>query len=101
LLHCDRLDFTKQYNRLRQKLLPNKSTNTVASAPAANQPTKARLAKKTAASQHSQDDDLAIGDQIEALSSKFGSRIHLGEQSTAQPVAELKMGSKKAAGDRY
>ncbi|KAK3806332.1 MAG: atypical/RIO/RIO1 protein kinase [Benniella sp.] len=93
-------DFTKQYNRLRQKLLPNKSTNTVASAPAANQPTKARLVKKTAASQHNQDDLAAIGDQIEALSSKFGSRIHLGEQSTAQPVAELKMGSKKAVGDR-
>ncbi|KAF9364576.1 Serine/threonine-protein kinase RIO1 [Mortierella sp. NVP85] len=93
-------DFTKQYNRLRQKLLPNKSTNAVASAPAANQPTKALLVKKTAASQHNRDDLAAIGDQIEALSSKFGSRIHLGEQSTAQPVAELKMGSKKAAGDR-
>ncbi|KAI7828081.1 RIO1 family-domain-containing protein [Gamsiella multidivaricata] len=95
-------DFTKQYNRLRQQLQPNKSTNPVVSAPAANQPRKSpAAAKKTELSQHKDDDGAMAGDQIEALSTKFEGRIHLGEHSVTPPVAaELKMGSKKAAGDR-
>ncbi|KAI1317788.1 Serine/threonine-protein kinase RIO1 [Mortierella claussenii] len=92
-------DFTKQYNRLRQQLQPNKSTNPVITAPAANQPRKTPVTAKKSAEvvQHKDDES---HDQIEALSTKFESRIHLGEHSVAPPVAELKMGSKKAAGDR-
>ncbi|KAF9570898.1 Serine/threonine-protein kinase RIO1 [Mortierella alpina] len=93
-------DFTKQYNRLRQKLQPNKSTNPVVSAPAANQPRKVVAPKKADVAQQKDEDSLMLGDQIDALSSKFEGRIHLGEHSVAAPVAELKMGSKKAAGDR-
>ncbi|KAF9940402.1 Serine/threonine-protein kinase RIO1 [Mortierella alpina] len=93
-------DFTKQYNRLRQKLQPNKSTNPVVSAPAANQPRKVVAPRKADVAQQKDEDSLMLGDQIDALSSKFEGRIHLGEHSVAAPVAELKMGSKKAAGDR-
>ncbi|KAG0211976.1 Serine/threonine-protein kinase RIO1 [Mortierella sp. GBA30] len=93
-------DFTKQYNRLRQQLQPNKSTNPVVAAPAANHPKKVIVAKKTDVAQHKDEDSLMLGDQIDALSTKFEGRIHLGEHSVTQPVAELKMGSKKAAGDR-
>lgn len=95
------LDFTKQYNRLRQQLLPNKSTNPVASAPAANQPRKAPLVKKPAIAQDKDNNLAMIGDQIEVLSTKFEGRIHLGEHNVTPPVTDLKMGSKKAAGDRY
>lgn len=95
------LDFTKQYNRLRQQLQPNKSTNSVVSAPAANQPRKATVAAKKAEVVLQKDEDSKmLGDQIEALSTKFEGRIHLGE-SAAPTIAEIKMGSKKAAGDRY
>ncbi|KAF9986000.1 Serine/threonine-protein kinase RIO1 [Modicella reniformis] len=93
-------DFTKQYNRLRQQLLPNRSTNSIMSAPAANQPHKASLAKNTTMAKHNDDGPPMVGDQIEALCTKFEGRIHLGDHSVTPPVAELKMGSKKAAGDR-
>jgi len=46
------------------------------------------------------EDSKMLGDQIEALSTKFEGRLHLGENA-APSVAEIKMGSKKAAGDRY
>ncbi|KAG0221060.1 RIO1 family-domain-containing protein [Mortierella sp. GBAus27b] len=92
-------DFTKQYNRLRQQLLPNKTTNPAASAPAINQPHKVPLVKTPTTTQQ-KDNNLNIGDQIEALSTKFEGRIHLGEHNLPPPVPELKMGSKKAAGDR-
>ncbi|GJJ70278.1 RIO kinase 1 [Entomortierella parvispora] len=93
-------DFTKQYNRLRQQLQPNKSTNPVVSAPAANHPRKAPVAaKKAEVAVQKDEDSKMLGDQIEALSTKFEGRIHLGE-SAAPSVAEIKMGSKKAAGDR-
>jgi RIO kinase 1 len=95
------LDFTKQYNRLRQQLLPNKTTNPAASAPAINQPRKAPLAKPLTTAQQKDNNLAMIGDQIEALSTKFEGRIHLGEHNLPSPVPELKMGSKKAAGDRY
>ncbi|KAF9174822.1 Serine/threonine-protein kinase RIO1 [Mortierella sp. AD011] len=94
-------DFTKQYNRLRQQLQPNKSANPVVAAPATNQPRKAPpSAKKIDVAQQKDEDSIMLGDQIEALSTKFEGRIHLGEHSVTAPVAELKMGSKKAAGDR-
>ncbi|KAF9361284.1 Serine/threonine-protein kinase RIO1 [Mortierella sp. AD094] len=94
-------DFTKQYNRLRQQLQPNKSANPVVTAPATNHPRKApTTAKKTEVAQQKDEDSIMLGDQIEALSTKFEGRIHLGEHSVTAPVAELKMGSKKAAGDR-
>lgn len=51
--------------------------------------------------QHKDDNLTMMGDQIEALSNKFEGRIHLGEHNVTPPVADLKMGSKKAAGDRY
>ncbi|KAF9898358.1 hypothetical protein BX616_004135, partial [Lobosporangium transversale] len=94
-------DFTKQYNRLRQQLQPNKSTNPVISTPAANQPRKTSVvAKKTESSHSIENDPHKQGDQIDALQTKFEGRLHLGEHSVAPPVAELKLGSKKAAGDR-
>ncbi|KAF8941549.1 protein kinase, RIO family [Dissophora ornata] len=94
-------DFTKQYNRLRQQLQPNKSTNPVVSAPASNRPRKAPTAAKKAEAAHLEDDDSVMaGDQIEALSTKFEGRLHLGEHSVTPSVAESKLGSKKAAGDR-
>ncbi|KAF9115958.1 Serine/threonine-protein kinase RIO1 [Mortierella sp. AM989] len=94
-------DFTKQYNRLRQQLQPSKSANPIVTAPAINHPRKAPAAsKKTEVAQQKDDDSLMLGDQIDALSTKFESRLHLGEHSVAAPVAELKMGGKKAAGDR-
>lgn len=94
------LDFTKHYNRLRHQLQPNKSTNQVVVAPAANVPRKTTVAPKKAAdvAQQKDEDSKMLGDQIEALSTKFEGRIHLGE--SAPSVAEIKMGSKKAAGDR-
>ncbi|KAF9094751.1 Serine/threonine-protein kinase RIO1 [Mortierella sp. AD031] len=103
-------DFTKQYNRLRQQLQPNKSTNSVVAAPAANQPRKAaaKVVKKTAPAattsdviQEKSEDSTMLGDQIDALSSKFEGRLHLGETSVVAPTPELKTGGgKKAAGDR-
>ncbi|KAF8965673.1 Serine/threonine-protein kinase RIO1 [Entomortierella lignicola] len=96
-------DFTKQYNRLRQQLQPNKSANQVITAPAINQPRKAptsSASKKAELTQNKDEDSHMSGDQIEALSTKFESRIHLGEHNVTAPVIELKMGSKKAAGDR-
>ncbi|KAK5808136.1 RIO1 family-domain-containing protein [Linnemannia elongata] len=113
-------DFTKQYNRLRQQLQPNKSTNPtgVISAPAANQPRKAtsaaaKAAKKSAqaaAQAHASDviqekseDSTMLGDQIDALSSKFEGRLHLGETSVAAPTPGQErgnVGSKKGSGDR-
>ncbi|KAF9209581.1 Serine/threonine-protein kinase RIO1 [Haplosporangium sp. Z 27] len=96
-------DFTKQYNRLRQQLQPNKSANQVVTAPAINQPRKAptsSASKKAELTQNKDEDSHMSGDQIEALSTKFESRIHLGEHNVTAPVVELKMGSKKAAGDR-
>lgn len=110
-------DFTKQYNRLRQQLQPNKSTNPtgVISAPAANQPRKATSAaakaKKAALAaaqaqasdviQEKSEDSTMLGDQIDALSSKFEGRLHLGETSVAAPVQERgNVGSKKGSGDR-
>ncbi|KAF9125619.1 Serine/threonine-protein kinase RIO1 [Mortierella sp. 14UC] len=113
-------DFTKQYNRLRQQLQPNKSSNStsgVIAAPAANQPRKsAKSAKKTATSsaavvtsatgsdviQGKDEDSAMLGDQIDALSSKFEGRLHLGATSVAAPVPEKmgNVGSKKGSGDR-
>ncbi|KAF8948822.1 Serine/threonine-protein kinase RIO1 [Haplosporangium gracile] len=112
-------DFTKQYNRLRQQLQPNKSTNpgAVVSAPAANQPRKApsKAAKKAAAAaqaaqasasdviQEKSEDSTMLGDQIDALSSKFEGRLHLGETSVATPSNAPErgnVGSKKGSGDR-
>ncbi|KAG0329221.1 Serine/threonine-protein kinase RIO1, partial [Podila humilis] len=99
--------FTKKYNRLRQQLQPNATTNTVASAPAANIPRKApsaaaaaAAAKRAEVAQQKGEDSLMLGDQIEALSTKFEGRIHLGDHVVSAPVTEIKMGSKKAAGDR-
>ncbi|KAG0291910.1 Serine/threonine-protein kinase RIO1 [Linnemannia gamsii] len=110
-------DFTKHYNRLRQQLQPNKSTNpgAVVSAPAANQPRKtlSKAAKKAAAAQaaaqasasdviqEKSEDSTMLGDQIDALSSKFEGRLHLGETSVAAPMLERgNVGSKKGSGDR-
>ncbi|KAF9932359.1 Serine/threonine-protein kinase RIO1 [Linnemannia zychae] len=117
-------DFTKQYNRLRHQLQPNKSTNPVIAAPAVNQPRKSsRHVKKSNVSASTstaattaaatlttrsdvileKDEDSALlGDQIEALSSKFEGRLHLDGISVAAPAAstERGVGSKKAAGDR-
>ncbi|KAG0043343.1 Serine/threonine-protein kinase RIO1 [Gryganskiella cystojenkinii] len=93
-------DFTKQYNRLRHQLQPNKNTGPVVVAPAANIPRKTHVAPKKAVdvAQQKDEDSKMLGDQIDALSTKFEGRIHLGE--SAPSVAEIKMGSKKAAGDR-
>ncbi|KAF9542639.1 Serine/threonine-protein kinase RIO1 [Mortierella hygrophila] len=112
-------DFTKQYNRLRQQLQPNKSTNLtgVISAPAANQPRKAtsaaaKASKKAAQAaaaqasdviQEKSEDSTMLGDQIDALSSKFEGRLHLGETSVAAPTTVQErgnVGSKKGSGDR-
>ncbi|KAF9582357.1 Serine/threonine-protein kinase RIO1 [Lunasporangiospora selenospora] len=111
-------DFTKQYNRLRHRLQPNSSTNTVMSAPAANQPKKAPATKPSASSNGTDaatsstaaaaagtqkaEDSYRTGDQIEALQTKYEGRLHLGDRgnSTAVALPEIKMGSKKAAGDR-
>ncbi|KAF9905035.1 Serine/threonine-protein kinase RIO1 [Linnemannia zychae] len=113
-------DFTKQYNRLRQQLQPNKSSNSnsgVIAAPAANQPRKStKSAKKaptasaavvTAATgsdviQEKDEDSAMLGDQINALSSKFEGRLHLGATSVAAPLPEKmgNVGSKKGSGDR-
>ncbi|KAG0297041.1 Serine/threonine-protein kinase RIO1 [Dissophora globulifera] len=88
-------DFTKQYNRLRQQLQPNKAAGPTVSAPApaANHPRKAPTSANKTEAAHSKDDSTMTGDQIEALSTKFESRIHLGEHSVAPPVAEHKMGN--------
>jgi RIO kinase 1 len=111
-------DFTKQYNRLRQQLQPNKSTNpgAIVSAPAANQPRKtpSKASKKAAAAQaaaaqasasdviqEKSEDSTMLGDQIDALSSKFEGRLHLGATSVAAPAPERgNVGSKKGSGDR-
>ncbi|KAF9146758.1 Serine/threonine-protein kinase RIO1 [Mortierella sp. GBA39] len=111
-------DFTKQYNRLRQQLQPNKSTNTtgVISAPAANQPRKAisaaaKASKKAAQAaaqasdviQEKSEDSTMLGDQIDALSSKFEGRLHLDATSVAAPTTVQErgnVGSKKGSGDR-
>ncbi|KAG9062837.1 Serine/threonine-protein kinase RIO1 [Linnemannia hyalina] len=108
-------DFTKQYNRLRQQLQPNKSTNLtgVVSAPAANQPRKAtsaaaKASKKAAQAaaqasdviQEKSEDSTMLGDQIDALSSKFEGRLHLGATSVAAPQERGNVGSKKGSGDR-
>ncbi|KAF9164122.1 Serine/threonine-protein kinase RIO1 [Actinomortierella ambigua] len=126
-------DFTKQYNRMRQQLQPEKSSNPVIAAPAVNQrknvarpkvPTTAVAAATAASSSssgsgsgpaagtvatataHQDDDDdeddkshdaKMLGDQINALSTKFAGRLHMGDSG---PLPEIKMGSKKAAGDR-
>ncbi|KAG0371372.1 Serine/threonine-protein kinase RIO1 [Mortierella sp. AD032] len=109
-------DFTKQYNRLRQQLQPNKSSNTSSTAPAANQPRKSAKSTKKATStaavvtaatgsdviQEKDEDSTMLGDQIEALSTKFEGRLHLGATSVAAPVPEKtgNVGSKKGSGDR-
>ncbi|KAF9412215.1 Serine/threonine-protein kinase RIO1 [Podila epigama] len=101
-------DFTKKYNRLRQQLQPGASASSIVVAPAANVPRKApsasaiaaASAKKAEVLQQKSEDSHMLGDQIEALSSKFEGRIHLGDHSVSAPLPEIKMGSKKAAGDR-
>ncbi|KAG0276463.1 Serine/threonine-protein kinase RIO1, partial [Linnemannia exigua] len=114
-------DFTKQYNRLRQQLQPNKSPNAssgVITAPAANQSRKSAKSTKKATStsaaavvtaatgsdviQEKDEDSAMLGDQIDALSSKFEGRLHLGATSVAAPVPEKmgNVGSKKGSGDR-
>ncbi|KAF9437742.1 protein kinase rio1 [Entomortierella beljakovae] len=94
-------DFTKQYNRMKQQLQPNKSTNAVPAAPATNNPRKVvAVAKKLEVAANVDDDSHVTGDQIEALSTKYESRLHLGEHSVSASTAEHRMGSKKAAGDR-
>ncbi|KAK3823805.1 MAG: atypical/RIO/RIO1 protein kinase [Linnemannia gamsii] len=109
-------DFTKQYNRLRQQLQPNKSSNASSTAPAANQPRKSAKSTKKATStaavvtaatgsdviQEKDEDSTMLGDQIEALSTKFEGRLHLGATSVAAPVPEKtgNVGSKKGSGDR-
>ncbi|KAG0338819.1 Serine/threonine-protein kinase RIO1 [Podila horticola] len=103
-------DFTKKYNRLRQQLQPGTSATAVVSAPAANVPRKtpsaaaaAAAAKRAEVAQQKGEDSLMLGDQIEALSTKFEGRIHLGDHVVTAPVPEIKVGgvgSKKAAGDR-
>ncbi|KAG0223727.1 protein kinase rio1 [Actinomortierella wolfii] len=93
-------DFTKQYNRMRQQLLPEKSSNPVVAAPAVNQPKKVvRPSASSAAKTPVNKDHEAkmLDDQIGALSTKFEGRLHLGESVS---LPEIKMGSKKAAGDR-
>lgn len=105
-----RPDFTKKYNRLRQQLQPGTSATAVVSAPAANVPRKApsaaaaaAAAKRAEVAQQKGEDSLMLGDQIEALSTKFEGRIHLGDHVVTAPVPEIKVGgvgSKKAAGDR-
>ncbi|KAF9972007.1 protein kinase rio1 [Actinomortierella ambigua] len=112
-------DFTKQYNRMRQQLQPEKSSNPVVAAPAVNQPRKVARPKvpasvaaaasastsssATKAAAHDSDDEdknhdtKKLEDQINALSTKFAGRLHMGESAS---LPEIKMGSKKAAGDR-
>ncbi|KAF9392896.1 Serine/threonine-protein kinase RIO1 [Podila verticillata] len=101
-------DFTKKYNRLRQQLQPGASASMVVTAPAANVPRKApsaaaaaAAAKRAEVAQQKDEDSLMLGDQIEALSTKFESRIHLGDHVVSAPETKMgTLGSKKAAGDR-
>jgi len=77
-------------------------------APAANVPRKApsaaaaaAAAKRAEVAQQKGEDSLMLGDQIEALSTKFEGRIHLGDHVVSAPEIKMgSLGSKKAAGDR-
>ena len=53
--------------------------------------------------QEKSEDSTMLGDQIDALSSKFEGRLHLGETSVAAPTTVQErgnVGSKKGSGDR-
>ncbi|KAI8885561.1 Serine/threonine-protein kinase Rio1 [Backusella circina FSU 941] len=87
-------DFTKQYNKLRQQVAPNASSNKPA--PVVNK--NIAPAQNTVA-----DKKQMLESQIESLG-KFASRIHVQDYNpskiSASVASDIKLSSKKASGDK-
>jgi RIO kinase 1 len=102
------IDFTKQYNKLRQQIAPSASADKPA--PAVNRKIAPTPLRRAAAADG---DDTASGttakkqmldSQIDSLG-HFASRIHVGEdynpaKISSSVASDIKLSSKKASGDK-
>ncbi|KAG2199979.1 hypothetical protein INT47_000329 [Mucor saturninus] len=98
-------DFTKQYNKLRQQIAPNSSSDKPA--PAVNRkiaPVPLQRTTDAAATGGTVEKKQMLDSQIDSLG-HFASRIHIGEDYNPSKISssvasDIKLSSKKASGDK-
>ena len=97
------LDFTKQYNKLRQQIAPSASADKPA--PAVNRKiAPAPIRRAAADGEVTTDKKQMLDSQIDSLG-HFASRIHIGEDYNPSKISssvasDIKLSSKKASGDK-
>jgi RIO kinase 1 len=102
------LDFTKQYNKLRQQIAPSASADKPA--PVINRKLAPAPLRRNATATEGDDASSAtakkqmLDSQIDSLG-HFASRIHIGEdynpaKISSSVASDIKLSSKKASGDK-